>query len=515
LLRLARAPLSQQPLHLWHEGDRLVAATIPRMIHAVAGIPRVLDRRHLEDTLLLNLRADRRSWYERIERLPAGSTLTIDRGRRVARRYWSVDTIRPVRFRRDDDYVEAVEEQFRRAARSALEDLAKPAVSLSGGLDSQAVTSFLLDALPAGARLPTWTAVPHRDFTLSSEERLFADEGRNVRALAAMHAQLEPRFVTGFEGRLGERLDAMFLLGDCPTHNEFNMHWAHEIAAQAAAAGCDALIGGDAGNMTFSYDGMTGYPTWFRQGRWLHLLREVRAMPDGRPLWRRLFSRAVMPNLPLAWRAALARRRAYWYRSPFDTWCPMRGAYAESSGATRRVAAEGHDVAFLPSRSARDWRFQVLAAVSNEGPEIDIGTTLLHGIPYRDPTAYRPFVELTFGIPDEQFLRSGETRWLARRLLKGRIPDDVRRERRTGLQAADWPLRLMRDRPAILAELAELARDPAIAEVIDLEWLSRTLGEWDGSDRATERFAHALKVSVSRGLATARFIRFAEGRNLG
>jgi asparagine synthase (glutamine-hydrolysing) len=313
----------------------------------------------------------------------------------------------------------------------------------------------------------------------------------------------------------GQRQSAMFLLGDCPTQNEANLHWWHEIASQAASAGCDAMFGGDSGNPTFSYDGLTGFPTWLRQGRWLHLAREIRAMPDGRRFWRRLLSRAIMPNLPLSWRVAMDSRRARWYPSPFETWNPMRADYAENSGAAARARALGHDITFHPFRSSRAWRAPVVAGMGNEGPEIGVGLTLLHGIPERDPTAYRPFLELTFGMPDEQFLRAGTTRWLARRLLKGRIPEQVRLEGRTGLQGADWPLRLRRDRAQILAELDELTSDPAIAEMIDLARIRRLLAEWDECEPAESRSSSDLKALIGRGLTTARFMRFAEGRNLG
>src|SRR3546814_1595631 len=103
----------------------------------------------------------------------------------------------------------------------------------------------------------------------------------------------------------------MAMLTGWPTRNEANMHWIHEAYASAGAIGCDVIFFGAAGNTGFSYDGLTGYPTWLRHGQWRRLARELIACPDPRPLWRRSASLALMPNLPISLRAAIDRLRGF------------------------------------------------------------------------------------------------------------------------------------------------------------------------------------------------------------
>src|SRR3546814_4147469 len=98
-----------------------------------------------------------------------------------------------------------------------------------------------------------------------------------------------------------------------------------------------------------------------------------------------------------------------------------------------------------------------------------LGLRLLHGVGYRDPTLYRPLLELCIGIDDEQYLRSGTDRWLARRLLKGRVPESVRGERRAGRQAADWALRMTAERNVLTAELESMCADPWLATRLALD----------------------------------------------
>ena len=136
---------------------------------------------------------------------------------------------------------------------------------------------------------------------------------------------------------------------------------------------------------------------------------------------------------------------------------------------------------------------------------------LIHGIETRDPTSYRPLIEFCLGIPDEQYLRGGVTRRLARRMLKGHVPDMVLNETRTGLQTADWHLRLGRQRGELIAEIDRLCEDESVSEMLDLDGLRQSLADWPQVPRGPA--ISRLALALPRALATARFIRFVEGRN--
>lgn len=149
------------------------------------------------------------------------------------------------------------------------------------------------------------------------------------------------------------------------------------------------------------------------------------------------------------------------------------------------------------------------------GPEIGLGHQLLYGVPMRDVHAYVPLLELCAGIPDDQYLRDGQDRWLARRVLAGRVPDMVWQETRSMRQCADWPWRMKRDRALIIAELEDLGRDERIAGIFDIERLVSNLRAWDGENRIDRQDVYHIQAAVTRGLSGARFLRFVEGRNGG
>lgn len=513
-VRIARSPTSRAPLHVLSDGSRLVVSSLPGPVFAI-GHDAAIDNDMLGDWLLLNASRPRQSWYQGMHRLPAGWMEIYHPGSHKARKYWSVRDVPKVRYPRDEDYVEAIDEQFTRATKAMLGKARSPGVMLSGGLDSQAVASFAAAQLGDGLSLRSYTSVPQRGWDALRKEGVFGDESEHVRALCAMYPNIVPTFIEANSLRFGDRLQSLILLSGWPIYNEMNAHWGHAAMEAAAAEGVDLMLGGSMGNASFSYDGATGFPTWLASGQWVRLLRELRALTqDTRPIWRKFASLAVFPHVPRRIKMAIDKRRA-WRTPPFETWCSMREDYAKASGAIDRAWQDRHDLEGYASANALDWRDEVVTGMLAGAPEIALGFTLLYGIPMRDPTAFCPLVELCAGIGDEQYLRDGVDRWLARRLLERRVPEMVWNERRIGQQSADWPIRFQQERAAIMAELDAIERDPRLAEVFDVPRLKGKLHSWDGRDVPERRDSATINSGIARGIATARFVKFVEGRNVG
>jgi asparagine synthase (glutamine-hydrolysing) len=117
------------------------------------------------------------------------------------------------------------------------------------------------------------------------------------------------------------------------------------------------------------------------------------------------------------------------------------------------------------------------------------------------------------GIPDDQYLRGGQHRWLARRMLQGRIPDMVLNETRRGRQAVDWTVRIARDRSALIGELASLAANPAMSRRLDLQKLRTALETWSPDAGGNRDNINLIQHALPRAITAARFIRFVEGSN--
>src|SRR5262249_16069956 len=143
---------------------------------------------------------------------------------------------------------------------------------------------------------------------------------------------------------------------------------------------------------------------------------------------------------------------------------------------------------------APNWDFQAnRAEVLTSGPSLEmgdlyIGFEALHGIQNRLPLLDLRLVEWCFAIPEEQYLRQGQTRWMIRRLMTGRLANSVLHNRRRGSKGADWHRRMTRDLPRIREQLDVLASDSDVCEIIDIPRVKKLLDEWpaDAPDKADQ-----------------------------
>jgi asparagine synthase (glutamine-hydrolysing) len=136
------------------------------------------------------------------------------------------------------------------------------------------------------------------------------------------------------------------------------------------------------------------------------------------------------------------------------------------------------------------------------------------GIDIRTPAFDRRLVEFCIGIPQDQYLRNGHDRWLIRRAMRGRLPEDILASKSSGAQAADWFPRLTRERNHIAAELKRLAKNADVASIIDLPRLAAILDDWP--DRQPPEFsfeARPLSCALPEALGAAFFIEGVTGLN--
>jgi len=512
-LEVVRSPLTGPPLHIWHDRERAIVASVPGPIFSTGEVPRELDEQKIADSLYLNYDEYARSWFRGVSRLMPGCRAIIDRSGVRVTRYYDPASLPAVRLSSDADYVEAGRALFSEATAAALDGAARPGVSLSGGLDSQAVAAEVLAQRP-GQPLDGFCAVPEPTWDgIVPGPRSFGDEWPHVAALAAMHADLRAHRVHCEGKSFDDDLDAMFLVAGAAPRNAMALHWLHGVHGAARAQSCDRLLTGVWGNFTFSFDGAGALSGWLARGQWGRLARETWRGGSRRYAPIRFWRQAVAPHLPRPLWRRLGGAPPETLADPLSHWCPMTPAYMRRMRVVERAADVGFDPLFRRKADSRSARLAMLGNATLEAADMQQATDILQGVPSRDPTAYRPLLEFCFGLPDDQFLRDGQNRWLARRMLAGRIPNEVLQERRRGLQSADWHLRLGRQRDGLIAELDGLARDPDMAERFDLPALRQALEDWPATTPTDRQKVARLRSAVPRAVATARFIRHVTGRN--
>ncbi|WP_165644435.1 asparagine synthase C-terminal domain-containing protein, partial [Oharaeibacter diazotrophicus] len=410
--------------------------------------------------------------------------------------------------RRDDDHVEEARALLDRAVARGLRGAGTVVCQLSGGFDSGAVAATAA-RLRGDAPLPVLTVAPPDGVARFEHPGAIGDERPLAAAVAAMHPNMiwEAVSSAGLHA-YDDNPVRLFLSMAAPTRGSLNVGWYAPLFERARALGASTILTGGLGNMTLSWDGLCGLASMARRGDWVRLWREARAIGrmQGRSPVAVLRRHAIVPLLP-------PRLQARWsaFRGGLppegETSSPIHPDFARAHGIPERRLAFGLDYDGDTDATRRRW----LSYVQSNPPTADM-TEALFGVASYAPLSDVDLLEFCFALPDEQYLRDGRTRWLARRVLADRLPPAVLDETRRGFQCAEFLHRLSLQRERIVEGVAALERSPLAGRVLDVERMRRIVdAEWP-TDAAGTGFGDYGGV-LHRGLHYGLFLRWIEGGN--
>lgn len=508
-LLLARDSLGAVPLCFWRSGDTVYFASEPRGLFAQPDVPRQLDEVWIARWLAMLPADSTRTEYRDIERVTPGHVVRHHAGGSVVQRHWRPENLSPLRLANDGAYVERLRELLDAAVGDRIAGFQVVGSHLSGGLDSSAVTATAARILgQRGRRLAAFTAVPTHDFITGPHT--FGDEGPLATATAATLANVDHILVPNSREPLFDTIDRANAAGGSPVLNPYNQTWFDGIGSLARDRGVNILLTGQHGNTTISYEGLTLLPRLLSHGRWLRLAREARGLRrNGDMTWLTIADLAAGWLLPSPVRKQILAARGHAATRLAD-FSLLEMGFADRIGLAEEAMATAGS---LRNRRMHGVDIRVVTL-----QRIDLARNFRafrrqFGVALADPTADRRVVEFCLAIPQEQFLRDGTTRWLARRAFRGILPDAVVNEKRRGRQAADWHVPATAARPEMEAELKRLERSPLARECLDLGRMRRLLDAWPTEGWHTMAVRNPYQLALTRALATGRFIRSVEGGN--
>ena len=511
-LRLARSPWRAPPIHYFGSDGFAVASPLLRVLFT-AGAPRELEQARVIDELAYDWRIGHdESWYCGIRTVPLGAVVRID-GARVEKRVWYGAAALPAIRRIDDaEALETADALLDEAAARALDVAGKPALALSGGLDSPMVADALLRAMPADARLPTVTFLPHPDWDGRDAPGTMGDEGGWVRALAQAKPRLDPHFADPLDGGFDRRAREVFAAMDLYAPGLANVGMMHGAWARAKELGCDWLLDAGLGNVTFS-DGGPWYATeYLLRGKWGQLRRLLASRPgDARPLWRKGLALSVLPWLPAPLRRA-ARALVHPGRRDRTAQLTLLSPQAlERQRARAGSRPAWDDFAFARTRAEAARR--ELDWADGPGFDVDLAFEQIYGLRHRDVTAYRPLIEFCLSLPTEQFAHDGEHRRLARRMARRRLPEAHARNALHGQHNVDWHARMTPRRAELIAYAEAMRGHPWLSETLDIDRLCDLLEDWPDAPTFDEDVDWPRQLAIPRAVLAAQFIAHVEKRN--
>ena len=500
-LFLARDHAGERPLHFTrsHGPDGAFAfASMPPGLCALPSVGHRIDMVRMAHFLAALPAQNTETFFVGVERLLPAHWLKVSPAGIEMRRYWHPIDSRPIRYRRDAEYIDDFRERFDRAVVARLTGSEGIASQLSGGLDSSSVTATAARLMaPAACRLTSFTSVPVQGYDGSALRGRFGDEGPMAAEVAALYPNIDHILVNagGRDLLSSSRGDSQ--LSGQPTLNPTNLLWVNAILDGMQSRGLGVLLQGVGGNATISFGGLIGLADLFRGGHWLRLLRLTRELRAGGytswrgaaswatgwivPQWIRRRYHPEMRHFSLSY-SAVHPQLAAEYRLEEKALAEFYGSET-STAAVRRSFYEYFDPGVHNAVAAAGWQIE-----------------------QRDPTLDKRIFEFCFGIPIEQYLVGGQSRSIIRRAMEGRLPASTVRRTTRGLQAADWYLTVGAARPRLYAELTRMERSPLVRHVLDTARLRSLLDTWPASGYHTSEVNDAWHLALTRGIAAGSFL---------
>lgn len=465
------------------------------------GIDTSLNEEHLLHYLAVGPDSADATYFKNILLLRPGHFLTLREGKITCRRYWHPSDAPAIRLRSNEEYVEALLERFDAAVQARLRTNGKIGSQLSGGMDSSSVTATGARLLGT-TRLTAFTAVPQQAFRDLNPIGRFGNEGPAAARVAAMYPNIDHVLIEPSGKDMIQVIEAMGQSSDTPVFNPTNQMWINSILDEARNRNINVVLQGACGNATVSFGGLIGLSDLLRSGRWIKLLRQVRALrAKGHTSWRGAAYWAAGYALPLAVRKFLnADIRAFDF-----SLSPVHPDRAREKNLRERAFQEF----FGSEKSSTSFRRKMFDFY--DGGFANAGASFGWNISLRDPMQDKRLFEFCLAIPVEQYLAEGQSRSLVRRSMRDRLPPEILACTTRGLQAADWYLTMGSRRVEMADELRLIAKSPTAQRLLDLPRLEQLLNTWPESGYEQAAVSNSWHLALGRGLAAGNFIRHFEG----
>jgi asparagine synthase (glutamine-hydrolysing) len=502
-LLLARDILGHRPL-LFHRASGFFAfSSMPSGLHALPGVPYEPDSEYLAESLAMLPERGSATFFKGVERVEPAHFLEVGEVRASSTRYWN--PARPSGKRLSpSDYEEALRNTVDAATRSHLRGGGDTvAAQLSGGLDSSIVITSAASQMP-NRTFVAYTGIPRHGFDGPLPPRVLASEADRAAATARLYPNIEHVIVENGEAPALELMQRSFAYQQRPVPNPCNNVWATTMYRLARERGATVMLMGNAGNLSATYYGLQWLPELLRQGRLIKLARMAFGARRHGFSTLSVGAQVIGPFLPV-W---LWKRLSH-HVTELNKYVPLSPAAIKN--LEQKVRERGMDLSYRPRRDPFELRLWALTRFDDGG--LLKGILAQWGLSMRDPMADKRVIELSLSIPDEEYLRDGVPRSLARRAFGSRMPAEVTNATVRALQSPDWHEGMAKNLPAIREEIDLIARATEGDPVIDSGWLESALSSWPTSGWEQEEVVMRYRHGLLYGLSVGHFMRRVAGTN--
>ncbi|MFC7322735.1 lasso peptide isopeptide bond-forming cyclase [Halobacillus campisalis] len=473
----ARDFSGSRTLYYFKDTHRFIFSTIIHPFFTLPYIEKKLDEQWLAEYLTISGMIDSvdavLTPYKTIQQIPPSHSITIRQGEIYFHKYCSLKPGKQIKYKSNQDYVEAFQEVFQKAVDSRLRTHRNIGAQLSGGLDSGAVVGFASNTLQRENKLlHTFSYIPPKDFEDFTPKQLIADESPNINLTVKHVGGIIPHYLD-FEGKdsyseMDEFLEAM----EMPYKFVENSFWLKGMFEKAHQENIGVLLNGDRGNFTISWgSALDYYATLLKKMKWLRLTHELHnySQKVGGARFGRLpsIAKIAFPTISKLLSSEPSIRFPMLVNPEFE----------KKNGVLQKLTGHGiDDTGWLKASTIYEERRSLFEDMFpwSTGNTLTAKLSLRYSLWKRDPTNDLRVVQFCLALPEEQFIQSGVDRSLVRRSTEKLLPDEIRLNQKTrGVQGVDWVHRMIPHWECFAEEVQELSKDPEMQKYINMDVIKK------------------------------------------
>jgi asparagine synthase (glutamine-hydrolysing) len=501
----ARDHVGKRTFYYYYDKGIFTFGTVIKPIFEALSYKPELNKKWIADYLALPLTIqeinNNETIYKNIYQLQPACTIILKNKEIYMDKYWNpIEDVKPLKLKSDKEYEEAFNKVFFEAVNCRLRSTREVGVMLSGGLDSGSVACVAAMKLKKESkRLKAFSSVPISDYKDYLPEYSIADESEYIQSIVDMYKNIDLKLCRGEDKNSVTDIDFLIDVLEQPHKIIENLFWYNNIIENAARDDCKVLLNGQGGNMTISYGYfMTQAISLLRKGRLLKTFREINGYSklhniSNYYVTRAIFKAAIPYNL-----RKFVRRKTYRNKDIFEM-TPINFKMIDQWDVEKRIKEKGYynyPTKYINTKEMR--KYVVDSTALSQIALVETKLTLAHGIVKRDPTSDKRIIEFCVSLPDEQFVKNGQERYLIRRAMEGILPDKIRLNyEKRGQQSADWIQRLQPKWQSVRNELQEILEDDTISQYINIDKLKKHLNSLDDYiDEKSEQSIRLLLVTL-------------------
>lgn len=406
-----------------------------RALLATGRIQIRLNEERLLDYLVVEYDRDDETgtFYQGIERLPAGHAMRVQQGRVQSWRYWNPLALSPLRFSSQAECAEAFLDQLREAVRCRLRGHGQLGAMLSGGLDSSSIVALI------GKEFRNQLESPLQTYSLIRDDRENCTDWPGIQAVLR-NPWFDSTVITSAQARSAApsylrkipELDEPLLLTD---------GFPESLLLDAAQdRGCRIMLEGMAGDLLF-YSSTRSLDAILRQRMFSYLpaqLAAYRRHGISWSTWRLLLqaSRVYAPDFSIKLfrrlRQAFSVYTANAHEMPGDLLGLMHRSKATDFLARREARRLGQKEAIVTGDERSRHAFDFMSGSISYANEYMGLLAAARGVEIRSPFSDQRLLEFAICMPCEAKLAAPWYKNLLRVCMRGILPDEVRWRRKLG-----------------------------------------------------------------------------------